>query len=330
MKNEFFEYSERAYENLSVDVMDGRTFLKINKEKFNLITLMNTYKTGDISLIGEPDYLHTTDAINDYFDHLENEGFILLEEKIYNARSKFGIFRLLNNFYKVLEERGYENPGNHFFIYRWDPLVIIVIKKTPINNEEIEFFNKWVDYESSVWPSPMSVFDINYMPFLSLDTDYERFLISGDKETFFGENVIMEPNTDDKPYLFDVYKSHDEIAQMFIKVFYVCIVLFLLLSIFSIARRPRKISVPKMLSYIIYFSLIGLAYLVIEIVLMQRYQIYTGSPTNSLIFVLGALLLSSGLGAYFSRNYKKHFRIYSSIKPCWEKISRLDFSMVLS
>ena len=37
--------------------------------------------------------------------------------------------------------------------------------------------------------------------------------------------------------------------------------------------------------------------------LMKFYQSFTGSPTNSLIFILGGLLFSSGLGGYFSRNY---------------------------
>ena len=41
----------------------------------------------------------------------------------------------------------------------------------------------------------------------------------------------------------------------------------------------------------------------IEIALMKFYQSHTGSPTNSLIFVLAGLLLSSGLGSYFSRSY---------------------------
>ncbi|MFZ3085966.1 MAG: hypothetical protein WA097_04870, partial [Candidatus Hydromicrobium sp.] len=52
MENEFLEYSGRAYEDISIDIIDARTFLKNTEDKYDLITLLNTYKTKNIGSIG--------------------------------------------------------------------------------------------------------------------------------------------------------------------------------------------------------------------------------------------------------------------------------------
>ena len=65
------------------------------------------------------------------------------------------------------------------------------------------------------------------------------------------------------------------------------------------------------LPFISYFILLGLGYFIIEMTLLKLYQCHTGSPTNSLVFVLGGLLLSSGIGSYFSREYSSKKILWS-------------------
>jgi ABC-type dipeptide/oligopeptide/nickel transport system permease subunit len=45
--------------------------------------------------------------------------------------------------------------------------------------------------------------------------------------------------------------------------------------------------------------------MLIEVVLMQKYQNFIGSPIYSTIVILGGLLFFSGLGSFFSRNFSK-------------------------
>jgi hypothetical protein len=107
--------------------------------------MMNTYTVQNIGYFGEPDFIHTSDAIDEYFDHLNDSGFLLLEERDENVRSRYAIFRLLNNIIYVLDKRGYSEPERHFFIYnvnmdkakcRWGWNTFIVVKKTPITVSE--------------------------------------------------------------------------------------------------------------------------------------------------------------------------------------------------
>jgi len=324
MENEFFEYSGRAYEDISIDIIDARTFLKKTNDKYDLITLLNTYKTKNIGSIGEPDFLHTTDAIRDYFNHLTDDGFILLEERTTNERAELAAFRLINNFYTVLEEGGYENPQNHFFIYNWKSskneannnwYTMIVIKKTPLTEKDINYFNEWLNYQyrrEYVLEVISKHTQLEYLPYKKLDTEYANFINSGSKNSFFGSDIILNPNTDDRPYIFAVYKEEIVVKKILYNTGILCLILFIVSLIF-LGKTLKKKQYLSSLNFVAYFSLIGLGYFIIEIGLMKIYQNYMGSPTYSFIFILGILLFSSGVGSYVSKKYSNKQLKYAFI-----------------
>jgi hypothetical protein len=51
--------------------------------------------------------------------------------------------------------------------------------------------------------------------------------------------------------------------------------------------------------YLIYFSLLGLGFLFVEIPLLQRFIVYLGQPAYAFAAVVGALLVASGVGSRF-------------------------------
>ncbi len=54
-----------------------------------------------------------------------------------------------------------------------------------------------------------------------------------------------------------------------------------------------------------YFAAIGLGYLVLEIVLVQRFVLFLGFPTYALSVVLFSLLLFTGVGSYLSSRFAR-------------------------
>lgn len=324
MENEFLEYSGRAYEDISIDIIDARTFLKNTEDKYSLITLLNTYKTQNIGSIGEPDFLHTTNAVRSYFNHLTDDGFILLEERTINERAKFAVLRLINNFYTVLKEDGYKNPQNHFFIYNWKPTqketdnnwyTMIVIKKTPLTEQDINYFDKWLNYQydrEHISKIASEYTQLEYLPDRDLDTEYANFIHSNDKNNFFGNNIILNPNSDDNPYIFAVYRDQSEIKKILYNIGILCLIIFIISLVF-LGKTLGKKQYKYGLNFAAYFSLIGLGYFIIEIGLMKIYQNYMGSPTYSFIFILGTLLLSSGIGGYLSKKFSDKLLKYAFI-----------------
>jgi len=59
---------------------------------------------------------------------------------------------------------------------------------------------------------------------------------------------------------------------------------------------------------IVYFACLGLGFIFVEVVFIQKLSLIVGHPSYSLAITLSALLVSSGLGSYFS--------------------SRLDYSLI--
>ncbi len=62
----------------------------------------------------------------------------------------------------------------------------------------------------------------------------------------------------------------------------------------QLGRKP-----PLTIRYLIYFSLLGLGFLFVEIPLLQRFIVYLGQPAYAFAAVVGALLVSSGFGSRY-------------------------------
>ncbi|MEE4354512.1 MAG: hypothetical protein V2J25_16755 [Desulfatiglans sp.] len=314
MQNEFYEYSARAYEDLSVEVIDARTYLKRTSKRYDLVTLLNTYKTRNIGHFGEPDFLHTKDAMEEYFDHLEEDGFLLIEERDTNERSHASILRLLNSVASALEEKGAGKVEDHFFIYTWysdkkkrkgSSFTMIVVKKTPMNQNDIGFFKTWLaSHQKREYVSFASKAhtQAEYLPGEGLRTEFADFIKSKNREGFLGKRFVLTPTTDNNPYIFDVYREKTQVKGIIYKIGLICGGIFGVILI-VLYRSLRKNGFLSAMPSVLFFASLGLGYFIIEIGLMGFYQNDMGSPTNSLIFILATLLLSSGIGSRFSRYY---------------------------
>lgn len=69
------------------------------------------------------------------------------------------------------------------------------------------------------------------------------------------------------------------------------------LSIMLIAVPVRKVRVDR---NTLYFAFIGVGFMVVEVSLIQEFILFLGQPAYSVTFVLGSLLLFSGVGSYMS------------------------------
>jgi hypothetical protein len=73
-----------------------------------------------------------------------------------------------------------------------------------------------------------------------------------------------------------------------------------LLCIPLLVRRGAGVPRERRWTWLGYFLCLGLAFIVVEVVLMQRFALFLGHPTYSVTAVLFAILLFSGLGAAWS------------------------------
>jgi len=93
----------------------------------------------------------------------------------------------------------------------------------------------------------------------------------------------------------------------------IVVVLASTMIILPLAVAQRR-SVPRSSpGYILYFAALGLAFILVEIPMLQRLNIYLGSPTYALVVVLFALLVFSGIGSFTTQRVPVE-RIRSNIR----------------
>jgi len=76
--------------------------------------------------------------------------------------------------------------------------------------------------------------------------------------------------------------------------------------------RP-DVPAPVFRSALVYFSLIGLGFMFVQIPLLQRFSVYLGHPTYAFSIVLFFMILSAGLGSLFSDRLESRGRLANRI-----------------
>src|SRR5688572_8501925 len=74
----------------------------------------------------------------------------------------------------------------------------------------------------------------------------------------------------------------------------------ILLPVAVSKRANQKAASPFPFRFLLYFGLLGLAFLLVEIPLLQRFILYLGHPAYAVTTVLFSLLFFSGLGSRWS------------------------------
>ncbi len=315
MTKDFWEESGRAYEGLKPTIGNAISLLKTLDGKFDLITMINTHSGPNIGYPSGPDYLHTREHYDMYFDHLSNEGCILFEERPYNRSGELGIYRMMNTAWHTLKDRGAKNPSKHFLIWewmsgRWGPNIIhdydekrkryrggaswyvgMIVSKKPLQGKLKKRVLKW--YHEAVGTVRVAYLD-EYLEHGEF-SDVMNMIETGDfselKKEGFDDSIV----TDDRPFPSLSRVSQPRVARLLQSSTALFIVLSVVFGI-GIFRKENKGRATILSTYNI---LIGLGYFLIEIMLIQVYQNIFVSPSWSLILVLGVLLLSSAIGGLF-------------------------------
>lgn len=336
MTDELYEWSGEAYKDINLTIGDVRTFLNQTQKQYDFITLFNIHRVYSIAHQGPPEYVHTAEAIQSYLDHLKENGFMILEERNSNKRSDLGIRKILLTAMNVLLQSGSQNPSRHIAI--WETFqyckkdlifnashrcnqdyrfTFVMIKKTAITDIEYQKLKDWEKVLGSRKPSrryPFRGIKWQYLPQEQNNNSWTQLVLNRKYIDPWGndtERYNLATITDDRPFPYDVFKERRIIWRM-LKNISLLALLFVLLPaiiIFYTSKKKHKekekLPVKTNLLLIAFFSILGLGYLLIEIVLIQKLQIFLSSPVITLVVVISVLLISSGIGGYFSYRVKK-------------------------
>jgi hypothetical protein len=141
----------------------------------------------------------------------------------------------------------------------------------------------------------------------SLTPEQKSRLLDICKRSGYPFAVDLRPATDDRPFPFDVYNVKKEIWDILEVILKFSLALFIPIVIIMLYRfRDRG---RALFWQFLFAAATGFGFMLVEIVLMQKFQRFIGSPMYSLILVLGGLLLFSGIGSFVSHYMKRKWQI---------------------
>ncbi|MCP4373486.1 MAG: hypothetical protein GY797_36095, partial [Deltaproteobacteria bacterium] len=325
MEGRYQEFSGFAYLGINIIKNDANTYLFNTEKKYDLITLLNTHMVKSIDFFGGPEFLMTEESIRSYFDHLTEDGHIMIEERGRTSQAKHSFYRILATFYHAMKAGGIENPQDNIFIYahhysrnrlaRIEQIsssnyyINAMFKNTPITQKDLAVIKQWKRWLPRV----------HYLYIPGIDTGNETYSdlfehLKQGKPYYKKGNLT--PITDNRPYPFDIDRQINIVSQMFWKVSAILLAFFIIFLSFTHKNEYFKKDRLQMFCSICFFGLTGLSYLFVELFFMQYYHKFTGGPTNALIFIMGSLLTASGIGAYCIQKIKKKmFMVLISLIP---------------
>lgn len=302
---------------------EPRSFLSAAKKNYTLIQLPIAGAFGGTSglFAMREEYSLTKEAFLQMWKLLEEDGAISITAWMdYPFRNPLKIAATLA---ESAEAAGLSQLRSHLVAVRSWGTITFLLKKTALTPEDTARVRRFCDkffFDPAILPgmSDEERFRYNGMS----DTSFFSYLdelLSGKREKLYRDyEFSLNPATDDKPYFsqFLRWKSLPHLktvfgeqsvpflelgwlisAVTFLQISLLA-VLLILLPLFRIGWKGGD----KFWT-LLYFSGLGIGYMFIEIILIQKFILFFGNPVYAVAFVIGVMLLASGAGSYFSSSW---------------------------
>jgi hypothetical protein len=238
---------------------------------------------------------------------------------------------------EALARRGVQDAARHIVVIkkpnRSGDNGLVMVKRIPFTSTELDTLRNL--YVSAAY-EPIAV------PGAALDNAFTRYLREREPERFYQSHAFdVRPPTDDRPFFFNTLKvssipaylglrhqveavrayNLDAVFTLFmlLGMATVSLLAFVFLPLFWQARNSRPLQYPHYStswSNLVYFVWVGLGFILVEIVLIQRFNLYLGHPVYSLAVILVSILAFSGLGSVWTRRRPNEHLKFSMAISC--------------
>ena len=314
---------------------EGRNYVRSSHEKFDAIVSVHTISnaamaSGALSLA--ENYVLTREAFEDYYDHLNDSGVI------YFTRPEFQLPRLFATGREVLEAKGVPDPAKHFLAYtypvptRWSGrkafYAIFLMSKAALAPGRIERMKMYAGaMKDERNRAPVFLYD----PAEKYRNIYDSVLSASSLPSLYARYPFeISPATDNRPFFnhhtrwssirlqsfTDIFSQNrfgrlaledKPIAEVSLIILLVQVILIAAVCILLPLWRfsSAGLQLQNAIAPLLYFSGLGMGFIMVEIVLIQQFGLLLGEPVYTLTIVLAGLLLFTGVGAYLSGRFSR-------------------------
>jgi hypothetical protein len=303
-----------------------RGFLRRTRGMYDLILLPLLDSAGGSGAglqAAQENYLHTVQSYRSFIRHLKEDGMFSVTVQA-KMPPRDGL-RIFNIAIVALLQEGLFPPDRLALIRSWET-VTLAAKKTPWTNSQLRNIQDFCDSRR---------FDICYLPGLKIDAVnrfhvlprpyyYEgaRELLGSDRCRYIGNYLFaLDAPTDDRPYFnhFIRWRHLPElkrqlkgrmpaflelgsllmaIALVQVAVLAGALVFFPLLPKLSALR-----GVPNKGRVLVYFFLLGMGFMLLEMSFLQKMILYLAHPIYSAAAIIASFLVFAGAGSLWSSRW---------------------------
>lgn len=311
-------------------VDEGRSYLTRSGDKFDLLqmSMIDTFAaTGAGAFSLSENGLYTVEGWRIFLDALAPTGMFTVS-RWHSPRSPVEVGRVLSLASAALIESGAANPRDHLFLVSGRQLASIIVSRSPLQPDEIATLREASDQlQFRVLVSPDEESDVPMFADLLSATDRADL---DERARAYRHDV--SPPTDSRPFFFNQLRiSHPEdliyllrkrlrganlwdfvagsslvLAGNLLAIGTLAIIVFLsAILVVAVIVLPARASVKAVEPSLaragtLYFLLIGLGFMLVEIAFLQRVSTFLGHPTYALSVVLFSVILSTGAGSFVS------------------------------
>ncbi len=326
MQQRFADLSRGLYFRPEVHLFieDGRSFVRRSNEKYQVLqaTLVDTWaSTAAGAFALSENNLYTTDAFRDYLNHLTDDGLMVFTRWGFEPPRES--LRLVSLAIAALRQLGERSVAGNVVVLRDRPqnvgafgaLDTVLIFRKPLSDAGIAQVK-----------TALSQTDLHALyipgdgPGDAPSNAFGKLATSADPEKFWRDYPYnVAPVDDDRPFFFytvqprDVlnylkrggvsadYKINRALPLLFEVVAISVLAILIVLAVPPLLLGARLPAENGERGLLLYFVFIGAGYILIQVALIQKFVLFLGHPTYALTVIVFSMLLSSGLGSYWSR-----------------------------
>lgn len=306
--------SPYSRKGVSTSIGDGRAILADRTTRYDQIHIGFTDTLSANAAQGfalSENNLYTLEAFEEYLDHLTPRGILnvsRLERLVGDEAIRVTVLTMA-----ALEAHGIEDPARHMVVIRGIdsvglhnfPYATVLARLEPFTDAELATIRLLAEERGD---------GVAFAPGGPYRGAWKDLAEAPSWRAFCtGYPLDVCPPTDDKPFFFNMRRPadvFDDDASRYgydIDPYQLLLVTLLVLVVLSVAGlllplrlARRRDDAPPRVPSLLYFGAIGLGFMLLETVLIQRFVLFLGFPTYALSVVLFALLVFTGIGSALS------------------------------
>jgi hypothetical protein len=304
---------------LRLAVDDARSWFARSHEQFDLIqmSMIDSWAgttAGAYTISANP--LYTVNGWKRFISRLTPDG-VFTVSRWYHPEHTDEAGRVLSLAMATLIEMGEPKPAEHLYLAANGKLATLIVGRAPLSMRDLSTLDetvRWLHYKTLAAPNRESA-----------DPVLERILHAGtlDELIRIGSEtpVNLAPTWDANPFFFNqlsladpsparrlraalsepgVLRGNLNASLTLLTLMLISTVAVVMVIIGPAMSSTRRASANITLWSGAYFLLIGVAFMFVEISLIQRMSLFLGHPIYSLAIVLFSVVLATGVGSLFS------------------------------